>query len=142
MSASNDSSHPTFSSIRRRRRAAMASVLFVAAASSCASFLDVGSPVDAFTSPSTKAVFLHQQHHRHQHMLLTPLHSTSRRAVASNSDVTSTRRGSSGGGSGLPPGSPLEMICMDQHEFELQVGHAMDTLRDDYPHILTKNPGA
>lgn len=32
------------------------------------------------------------------------------------------------------------MICKDQQEFELQVGHAMDTLRDDYPHILTKNP--
>jgi hypothetical protein len=33
------------------------------------------------------------------------------------------------------------MICKDQQEFEMQVGHAMDTLRDDYPHILTKNPG-
>jgi len=32
------------------------------------------------------------------------------------------------------------MICKDQHEFELSVGHAMDILRDDYPVILTSNP--
>jgi len=42
---------------------------------------------------------------------------------------------------GVPPGSPLDMICKDQHEFELSVGRAMDTLRTDYPHILTHNPG-
>jgi hypothetical protein len=41
----------------------------------------------------------------------------------------------------VPPGSPLAMICMDQNEFELDVGHAMDVLRDDYPCILTDNPG-
>jgi hypothetical protein len=42
---------------------------------------------------------------------------------------------------GIQPGSPLDMICRDQHEFELSVGHAMDTLRSDYPHILTHKPG-
>jgi hypothetical protein len=34
-----------------------------------------------------------------------------------------------------------EMICMDRHEFEMQVGRAMDTLRSDYPLLLTHNPG-
>jgi hypothetical protein len=38
-------------------------------------------------------------------------------------------------------GSPLGMICQDQNEFELSVGHAMDTLRSDYPDILTDKPG-
>ena len=42
---------------------------------------------------------------------------------------------------GIPPGSPLDMIVKDQQEFELDVGHAMDVLRDDYPVILTENPG-
>jgi hypothetical protein len=42
---------------------------------------------------------------------------------------------------GPQPGSPLDMICRDQHEFELSVGHAMDTLRSDYPEILTQKPG-
>jgi hypothetical protein len=28
-----------------------------------------------------------------------------------------------------------------QHEFELKVGKALDTLRSDYPRILTKSPG-
>ncbi|KAG7342085.1 DUF2358 domain containing protein [Nitzschia inconspicua] len=121
--------HPLSSLRRRRRRAAVASVLFVAA-TSCVSLL--GSPsVDAFSSPSTKALFLQQ----HQPSPMSSLYSsTSRRAVADG--TSSTRRI----GSGLPQGSPLEMICKDQQEFELQVGHAMDTLRDDYPHILTKNP--
>lgn len=36
--------------------------------------------------------------------------------------------------------SPLDMVCNDQHEFELSVGHAMDVLRTDYPSILTVNP--
>ena len=40
-----------------------------------------------------------------------------------------------------PPGSPLSMICNDQDEFELNVGHAMDVLRSDYPDILTVKPG-
>lgn len=42
---------------------------------------------------------------------------------------------------GIQPGSPLDMICKDQHEFELAVGHAMDSLRTDYPDILTVRPG-
>lgn len=29
----------------------------------------------------------------------------------------------------------------DRQEFEMQVGRAMDTLRDDYPDILVKNLG-
>eukprot|EP00429_Kryptoperidinium_foliaceum_P003975 CAMPEP_0176025966 /NCGR_PEP_ID=MMETSP0120_2-20121206/12712_1 /TAXON_ID=160619 /ORGANISM="Kryptoperidinium foliaceum, Strain CCMP 1326" /LENGTH=439 /DNA_ID=CAMNT_0017359157 /DNA_START=79 /DNA_END=1398 /DNA_ORIENTATION=- len=41
---------------------------------------------------------------------------------------------------GIKPGSPLDMICKDQQEFELAVGHAMDTLRTDYREILTSNP--
>lgn len=42
---------------------------------------------------------------------------------------------------GIPPRSSLQMICQDQKEFELNVGHAMDVLRDDYSVILTQNPG-
>jgi hypothetical protein len=44
-------------------------------------------------------------------------------------------------GRGIPPGSPLNMIIQDQHDFELQVGRAMDVLRHDYPCILTDKPG-
>lgn len=40
----------------------------------------------------------------------------------------------------IPPGSPLSMLILDQQEFELEVGHAMDVLRNDYPTILTTNP--
>jgi hypothetical protein len=58
---------------------------------------------------------------------------------------SSTRTGSNtvGRGKGIPPGSPLNMIVQDdvQHEFELQVGRAMDVLRQDYPCILTDHPG-
>ena len=32
------------------------------------------------------------------------------------------------------------MICKDQNDFELDVGHAMDTLKTDYQKILTQNP--
>eukprot|EP00526_Cylindrotheca_closterium_P012732 CAMPEP_0113625460 /NCGR_PEP_ID=MMETSP0017_2-20120614/13154_1 /TAXON_ID=2856 /ORGANISM="Cylindrotheca closterium" /LENGTH=447 /DNA_ID=CAMNT_0000535581 /DNA_START=169 /DNA_END=1512 /DNA_ORIENTATION=- /assembly_acc=CAM_ASM_000147 len=46
----------------------------------------------------------------------------------------------SSSGSNIPPGSPLAMICLDQQEFELEVGHAMDVLRTDYPMILTTKP--
>jgi len=42
---------------------------------------------------------------------------------------------------GICTSSPLDMLCKDQHEFELSVGHAMDVLRTDYPSILTVNPG-
>mmetsp|Transcript_61077 Transcript_61077/g.149529 ORF Transcript_61077/g.149529 Transcript_61077/m.149529 type:complete len:584 (+) Transcript_61077:244-1995(+) len=37
-----------------------------------------------------------------------------------------------------PVGS--ESLCMDRQEFEMQVGRAMDTLRSDYPDLLTHNP--
>lgn len=43
---------------------------------------------------------------------------------------------------GSSPGAPMDSNSYkDQHEFELSVGHAMDTLRTDYPDILTNNPG-
>jgi hypothetical protein len=48
-------------------------------------------------------------------------------------------------GINLPP--PLDIPTgntnngFDEHEFELSVGHAMDTLRTDYPKILTLSPG-
>ena len=49
---------------------------------------------------------------------------------------------SSRGASGIPAGSALSMICEDQQqEFDMNVGHAMDVLRTDYPEILTCQPG-
>lgn len=47
----------------------------------------------------------------------------------------------SSSGNNIPPGSPLAMILLDQQEFELEVGHAMDVLRKDYPDILHTKPG-
>jgi hypothetical protein len=130
-------SSSSFAQRRRRRGAAVASILLFV--SSFGSFHDGGhggAGVEAFTSPSTKAILSHSP------VAPTILHTTttakkSLRAVAqSSSDSDISRK------SGIPAGSPLEMICKDQNEFELCVGKAMDTLRDDYPHILTKNPGA
>jgi len=40
----------------------------------------------------------------------------------------------------IPPGSPLAMILLEQQEFEMEVGHAMDVLRKDYPLILHTQP--
>ena len=43
-----------------------------------------------------------------------------------------------------PPGSPLSMLCEDVNEedpFELHLGRALDTLKSDYPKMLTKQPG-
>ena len=38
--------------------------------------------------------------------------------------------------------SPLEKnICEEQRQFELKLGKALDTLRKDYPKILTEDPG-
>jgi hypothetical protein len=128
----------------RRRRATVASVLcaVAATASGVASFVRSPPSVDAFSSPSpNRALFPPQQQYSFSVVAsLLSSRSTSRRAViSSNSDISSsTARNRS---NGILSGSPLEMICKDQQEFELQVGHAMDTLRDDYPHILTKNPG-
>jgi hypothetical protein len=48
---------------------------------------------------------------------------------------------SSRGASGIPAGSALSMICEDQQEFEMKVGHLLDVLRQDYPKILTCKPG-
>eukprot|EP00537_Pseudo-nitzschia_pungens_P013358 CAMPEP_0172383556 /NCGR_PEP_ID=MMETSP1061-20121228/1414_1 /TAXON_ID=37318 /ORGANISM="Pseudo-nitzschia pungens, Strain cf. pungens" /LENGTH=472 /DNA_ID=CAMNT_0013111841 /DNA_START=202 /DNA_END=1620 /DNA_ORIENTATION=+ len=36
--------------------------------------------------------------------------------------------------------SPSSSSIYDRNEFEMQVGRAMDTLRDDYPNILVKDP--
>ena len=47
-------------------------------------------------------------------------------------------------GSKPPPGSPLSMLCEEVEEedpFEIHVGRALDTLRKDYPHMLTDQPG-
>ena len=47
-------------------------------------------------------------------------------------------------GSKPPPGSPLSMICEEAAEedsFDIHVGRALDTLRKDYPHMLTDRPG-
>jgi hypothetical protein len=40
-----------------------------------------------------------------------------------------------------PAGSPLDMICEEEESYEIHVGRALDTLRRDYPHILTDQPG-
>jgi len=50
-------------------------------------------------------------------------------------------------GKSPPPGSPLSMICeeakaaAEEDPFEIHVGRALDTLRSDYPHMLTVQPG-
>ena len=46
-------------------------------------------------------------------------------------------------GKKAPPGSPLSMLCEEAEEdsFEIHVGRALDTLRKDYPHMLTEQPG-
>jgi hypothetical protein len=152
--------HPscTSLSLRRRRGAVVAAAVLYTASTSCffVSNSDVHG-VTAFSTPSTKALFVSSpssflttsattttsNYHKRSTSTSTFSSSSSRRAVASSSssDVSSSnRRGGGGSGGGVPPGSPLEMICKDQQEFELSVGHAMDTLRDDYPQILTKNP--
>lgn len=41
---------------------------------------------------------------------------------------------------GPETGSPLNMICDERREFELNLGKAMDTLKKDYPDILTQAP--
>lgn len=38
-------------------------------------------------------------------------------------------------------GTPLRMLCDEQREFELNLGKAVDTLKHDYPYILTDQPG-
>jgi hypothetical protein len=37
-------------------------------------------------------------------------------------------------------GSPLSQLVDSQKEFEINLGRAIDTLRSDYPTLLTKNP--
>ena len=47
-------------------------------------------------------------------------------------------------GSKPPPGSPLSMMCeevAEEDSFEIHVGRALDTLRKDYPKMLTDQPG-
>jgi hypothetical protein len=41
-----------------------------------------------------------------------------------------------------PNGSVLKMICDERQEFEVNLGKAVDTLKHDYPDILTEPPGA
>lgn len=43
-----------------------------------------------------------------------------------------------------PPGSPLSMLCEEaevEDPFEIHVGRALDTLKKNYPHMLTEQPG-
>lgn len=39
-----------------------------------------------------------------------------------------------------PPSSPIHMLVEDRHEFELCLGKAVDTLKQDYPDLLTDAP--
>lgn len=39
-----------------------------------------------------------------------------------------------------PAGSPLMEVVDSQHKFELNLGRAVDALKNDYPNLLTKNP--
>lgn len=42
-----------------------------------------------------------------------------------------------------PPGSPLSMLCEEaevEDPFEIHVGRALDTLKKNYPHMLTEQP--
>jgi hypothetical protein len=99
---------------RRRRRGAIGSLLWLA----------FGSGVAAFSSPSS--------------MMTMKVDLVGRRTT-STTESSSNQMG--GRKLGIPTGSQLDMICQDQNEFEMSVGHAMDVLRQDYPHILNDKPG-
>jgi hypothetical protein len=140
--------------LRRRRGTICAAVVVLATSSPFRSNILGGchesplssspswSGVSAFSTPSPK-VSLTTRRSAHPREA-SPSFASSRSSSASNGLLVSSSldKGVSRTGSprGVPPGSPLEMLCTDKHEFELQVGRAMDTLRDDYPYILTKNP--
>ena len=55
-------------------------------------------------------------------------------------DITSTKDNKTNIGHGRSD-SPLSMICEERKEFELNLGKAMDTLKKDYPYMLTEAPG-
>lgn len=60
-----------------------------------------------------------------------------RRTTQTSSTPTSTRTDT---GRISPSSSTLSMIVDSQKEFEINLGRAVDTLKSDYPNLLTKNP--
>lgn len=54
-------------------------------------------------------------------------------------DIPSTKNNKTNIGHGRAD-SPLSMICEERREFELNLGKAMDTLKKDYPKMLTEAP--
>jgi hypothetical protein len=146
--------------LRRRRGTVCAAVLLLATASSL-SFSSItgglkgstvsSSMVSAFSIPSPKVSLTtgRNAHQSESSSSGTTTIGTTRSSIGRSASngllisslvLESSRAARTGRPVGAPPGSPLDMICTDRHEFELQVGRAMDALRDDYPYILTKNP--
>ena len=65
-----------------------------------------------------------------------------------NGQVDNSNKNGELNGKRAPPGSPLSMLCDDattneeeEDSFEIHVGRALDTLRSDYPKMLTEQPG-
>lgn len=95
----------------------------------------------ACLSGGASAAFSARNHRRTTRLLMSTTERDPKTAAAkSDPDPTATGSSGGGGGSNIPPGSPLAMILLEQQEFELEVGHAMDVLREDYPLILHTKP--
>lgn len=76
------------------------------------------------------------------HLPLNPNanHNTPSLSVSSRLSLVSTSTQDGVTTRGIETGSPLNMICDERREFELKLGKAMDTLKKDYPYILTQAP--
>ena len=62
-------------------------------------------------------------------------------ATTGAEEDVSSESGSEPPSSSNKPATPPPINGFDRQEFEMQVGRAMDTLRDDYPRILSQDPG-
>lgn len=93
-------------------------------------------PSTCTTTPSSSSLSLYKDHNSPISSFVGRIRSASNVASASSvmQDVVS-RTSETGTAS-----STLNMICDERKEFELKLGKAMDTLRKDYPDILTVAP--
>ena len=62
------------------------------------------------------------------------------RTSSRTSSSSSTRTRTDNNNSGISSSSTLSMIVDSEKEFEISLGRAVDTLKKDYPDLLTKNP--
>jgi hypothetical protein len=117
----------------RRRRALAATSMSMAVVL----LATLGGSVGGFTTP------MHKRSFSSRWPMMTTMTTTTTMKLADPTKETKTKPelSSRGSASGIPAGSALSMICEDQQEFEMKVGHAMDVLRTDYPRILTCKPG-